>query len=258
MKKCIIPLFVLFFAMSVHSADGKIKFFYEGSAQVEILTPQGTTIYIDVNDVDRLQKKVPDTSDILLTTHNHPDHIYFDFYSHFPGKQIFIKKGVINAQGIKITSIPSSHDKVFDKSTPIDAVFMFIYLIEIDKMKIAHFGDIGQEQLLPKQVRLLKNVDIAFAQLSNSYSQMDIENKKGFNILDQINPKVIIPLHADNATELYALTKYKSYFTEDFTVSLSKTDIPTTPIFLIMGKNKELIDIANLSNSGKISLYKSN
>lgn len=258
MKKCIVLLFVLSLAFSVYSTDGKINFFYEGSAQVEILTPQGATIYIDVNDVNMLQKKVPDTGDILLTTHNHPDHRSSDFYPHFPGKQIFIKKGVIKTQGIKITSIPSSHDKVFDKSTPIDAVFMFIYLIEIDKIKIAHFGDIGQEQLLPKQVRLLKNVDIAFAQLSNSYSQMDIENKKGFNIIDQINPKVIIPLHADSATELYALTKYKSYFSEDFAVSLSKTDIPKTPIFLIMGKNKELIDIENLSNSGKISLFKSN
>lgn len=258
MKKCIISLFVLFFAISVHSMDGKIKFFYEGSAQVEILTPQGTTIYIDVNDVERLQKKVSDTGDVLLTTHKHPDHINTSFYSDFPGKQIFIKKGVIKKTGITITSIPSSHDQIFDNSTPIDAVSMFIYLIEIDDMKIAHFGDIGQDKLLRKQVRLLKNVDIAFAQLSNSYSQMDVENKKGFNLIDQINPKVIIPLHADSATELYALTKYKSYFSEDFTVSLLKTDIPATPIFLIMGKNKELIDIENLSNSGKITLFKNN
>ncbi len=256
MKKPITSLFVLFFAISVYSLDGKIKFFYEGSAQVEILTPQGTTIYIDVNDVDRLQKKVSDTGDILLTTHKHPDHINASFYSDFPGKQIFIKKGVIKVRGITITSISSSHDQVFDNSTPIDDVTMFIFLIKIENVKIAHIGGIGQDKFLRKQVRLLKNVDIAFTQFSNLYSQMDVENKKGFNLMDQINPKVIIPLHADNATALYALTKYKSYFSEDFTVSFSKTDIPATPVFLIMGKNKDLIDIENLSNSGKISLFK--
>jgi hypothetical protein len=42
--------------------------------------------------------------------------------------------------------------------------------------------------------------DIAFMQFENSYSDMSLANGKGFSLIEQLNPAVIISTHyTDNA-----------------------------------------------------------
>ena len=44
----------------------------------------------------------------------------------------------------------------------------------------------------PEQLAAIGHVDLAFMQLNNSYSNMDLVNKKGFKLMDQVKPRLII------------------------------------------------------------------
>ncbi len=75
-------------------AGGTIKLYYEENAQVELISPAGSRVLIDVNNPDALSSP-PTANDVLLTTHNHGDHRRLDFVKSFPGKQLEIKTGAI-------------------------------------------------------------------------------------------------------------------------------------------------------------------
>ena len=67
---------------------------YEDNAQVELVTPSGRHIYIDVANPRSLTRE-PSADDVLLTTHLHSDHYYPAFQEAFPGQQLFTSEGKI-------------------------------------------------------------------------------------------------------------------------------------------------------------------
>ena len=90
------PLFkamLVFFAMSLLSfgfglldkakAGTPLKLYYEENAQIELISPEGLRVLIDVHDPSALSSP-PTAKDVLLTTHNHGDHRRLDFVSSFP------------------------------------------------------------------------------------------------------------------------------------------------------------------------------
>ena len=75
-------------------AGAPLKLYYEENAQVELISPEGSRVLIDVHDPSLLSSP-PTSKDVLLTTHNHGDHRRLDFVSSFPGKQLDVKTGDI-------------------------------------------------------------------------------------------------------------------------------------------------------------------
>ncbi|NQT56646.1 MAG: hypothetical protein HQ551_10500 [Desulfobacteraceae bacterium] len=75
-------------------AGDSLKLYYEESAQIELIGPEGSRVLIDVNDPSALSGP-PTAQDVLLTTHNHGDHRRLDFINSFPGKQLDVKTGEI-------------------------------------------------------------------------------------------------------------------------------------------------------------------
>ena len=131
---------------------------YEGNAQVELVTPTGRHVYLDVFDPSLLVKQ-PTAEDILLTTHLHSDHYYQSFADAFPGQQILASTGEINLPDVTITGIASGHnsgDPLLEKGGT-----NYIYVIDLGGLRIAHFGDIGQDALTASQLEALGSVDIA-------------------------------------------------------------------------------------------------
>jgi hypothetical protein len=47
-------------------------------------------------------------------------------------------------------------------------------------------------------------VDLAITQFSNSFSMMDAANRTGFNQMDQVKPRLIIPTHTTGDAEIAA------------------------------------------------------
>ncbi len=190
---------------------------------------------IDVSDPDILSTP-PTAKDVLLTTHNHGDHRRLDFVKTFAGKQLDVKKGEIKLDDVTIRGISSAHnegDEFRDENGS-----NYIFIINMAGLRIAHFGDIGQKALTPKQLNLLGKVDIAITQLANMHSDMTAANKKGFNLMDQVQPKLIIPTHIfDPSCAKIATAKWTGYNSYKKYLSINTGNFPETTIIVFMGNN---------------------
>ena len=222
-------------------ADATLKLYYEENAQVELISPEGSRILIDVHDPGALSSP-PTAKDVLLTTHNHGDHRRLDFVRSFPGKQLDVKTGEIKLKDVTIRGIPSAHNEGSEFKD--EGGSNYIFMVDMAGLRIAHFGDIGQDALTPEQLKILGKVDIAITQLSNMWSGMSTENKKGFNLMDQLQPKLIIPTHIhDPACAKIAADKWLGYESYKKHLTISTEKLPEATSIIFMGRNANLIKL---------------
>ena len=87
-----------------------------------------------------------------------------------------------------VTSIPAWHDDNEGNQRGATAIF----LIEVDGVRIAHCGDLGQPQLTDEQLAALGKVDVLCIAAGGVYTA-DLEQVAG--IVRQINPRVVLPIH---------------------------------------------------------------
>ena len=201
-----------------------VSVYFYASAQVEIITPTGRTIHIDVATLRKLNKE-PTPDDILLTTHTHADHLDQSFVAGFSGQQLYVTAGKIELPDVTITSIPSAHNEGDEMKA--EGGSNYIYLIETGGLRIAHFGDIGQDALTVEQLATLGEIDLAFTQLSNGYSNMNSSNQKGLNLMKQVKPHLIVPTHFDKFTLEQLIQEWPNgYFIAQGPAILSKDKIP--------------------------------
>jgi L-ascorbate metabolism protein UlaG (beta-lactamase superfamily) len=212
-----------------------ITLYYQGNAQFEIVSPEGVHVWFDVIDTGQFTAQ-PTANDVLLTTHAHTDHYDAKLAKSFPGQQLTFQEGEITSSDVTVKSIVAGHNS-FDPLTPADKGTNYIEIVDVAGLRIAHFGDIGQETLTDEQLEALGDVDIAITQFENSYSDMSTANKKGFNLMDQLQPKLIIPTaHVSQAGITLAVEKWEGYvYTDTGGVSISKADIPAERSILIFG-----------------------
>ena len=210
----------------------KVTLYYEENAQVELISPAGTRVLIDVFDPGALSGPATE-DDILLTTHGHSDHLSSDFVASFPGQQLMSREGEIALPDVTIRGIASSHSAgEIRPEEPSNTIF----IVDMGGLRIVHFGDIGQDQLTGEQLAALGDVDIAITQIANSFSQMDIENKKGFNLMEQVRPKLIIPTHYDTETLEYAIETWKSAYANTNQLTIGRSGLPDETTLLILGQ----------------------
>ncbi len=193
----------------------------DSQLQFELISPEGTRVFTDVSSPDALSKPAG-SNDILLTTNSYPGTYLPDFVNSFPGKQLFRKIGTLEGNGVKVTGISSMHDQLSELLPENGA--NYIFLIEMGGLRIADFGYIGQEKLTKEQLDILGEIDIAITQLKNPFCNMTLENRKGFNLMDQLNPKLIIPTNFDEATARFAVTKWEGFYAVG-PVKIGKSDL---------------------------------
>jgi len=210
-----------------------VTIYYEENAQVEIFTPQGTRVLVDIYSPQLLSNPAT-TKDILLTTHTHPDHVNQEFIASFPGQQRMAQTGQLEQPGLIIKGIASAHN-AGDSLKP-EGGTNYIYLLETGGLRIAHFGDIGQAALTPEQLSALGQVDIAITQFANPYSDMDAANQKGFRLMEQLHPRLIIPTHINYDTAQIAAGQWQSLYTNQPSVLLCGDDLPAETQILFMGQ----------------------
>ena len=188
---------------------------------------------IDVFDPAALSAP-PTADDILLTTHTHDDHVSLDFQKGFPGRQLFVKEGRIDTPDATITSIASAHTED-DPPAPKNGTD-YIFIIDMGGLRIAHFGDIGQTALTAGQLKALGDVDIAVTQFENSFSHMDAINKKGFALMEQVKPRLILQTHTSPAAVEYARTLWPLLYSERPEVTVTAERLPAKTSLLLMGE----------------------
>jgi L-ascorbate metabolism protein UlaG (beta-lactamase superfamily) len=230
------------------TATGKpagVTLTYGDSAQVELVTPAGRHVYIDVWNTPLLSKQ-PGADDVLLTTHLHSDHYFSAFVESFPGQKIIMAAGKIGLPDVTITAIISAHLPA--DPLEVEKATNFLFVIETGGLRIVHFGDCGQLAFTADQMAEIGAVDLAITQFSNSFSMMDAVNRTGFNQMDQVKPRLIIPTHYDRATLEIAAGLWAGFYARTRTIMLSRDALPEKTSLLLMGAEYTISAYAQLYN----------
>ncbi len=214
-----------------------VTVYYEGYAQFELISPGGKRVLIDVFNPELLSSP-PTEDDILLTTHLHDDHFNGSFVDSFPGQQIMNEVGEIDLPDVSIQGIASSH---WADEIPVPkGGSNYIYVVDMGGMRFAHFGDIGQTELSEEQLAALGEVDVAMILIGGMCITSD---GNSFNLLEQIQPRLVIPTHADTASLLRGAETWDAYYgapgsdvSNITSVGIKPSDLSDETKFLMLGE----------------------
>jgi len=112
----------------------------------------------------------------LLVSHEH--------FDHNNTKNIKVEENIGN---FKINKIDSFHDKENGNIRGGN----IIHVIETEKTKICHLGDLGHI-LTDEQVALIGHIDILLVPVGGFYT---IDYQEAIQVVNQLKPNVVIPMH---------------------------------------------------------------
>lgn len=125
-------------------------------------------------------------ANLLLVSHGHYDHSNVRSVS---GNYFLISEpGEYEIKGVFVKAIKSFHDQKEGKERGENLIFK----IEAEDLKLCHMGDLGQRELTKEQLDEISQVDILFIPVGGTYT---ISAKEAKEIISQIEPKIIIPMH---------------------------------------------------------------
>jgi len=149
------------------------------------------------------------------------------------GEKNFDWPGEYESNGVTITGIST-----FQGPRSLDAEISqeknTVFLLGIDKMKVCHLGHLGHK-FSPEQVETLGDIDVLFIPIG-SESKLTPERLK--EVVNQIDPRVIIPMGELTAENLIALGKLLSYEVKpaEEKIEITKNSLPIDKTDLIILK----------------------
>lgn len=156
--------------------------------RIEARRQKGEQVSIVIDPFDEsVGLKAPSaTADILLITHNHPDH---NNKKVVKGNPFLIEgPGEYEIKEVFIQGISAFHDDAEGKKRGSST----IYTIRSEGIRLCHLGDLGQTELTPEQLEKIGNIDILMIPVGGVYT---ISVKEATKIISQIEPRIIIPMH---------------------------------------------------------------
>lgn len=163
-----------------------------GHSSLGIVSKSGTTIVSDPNfmPVDKGLIK----ADIITTSHSHGDHVD-NLYTQRNAEAGWTKFSVMKEENftvkdVTVTGVGGGHNSNYDPLWPDN----FIYIFEVDGIRIANLADMGQDELTEDQLQKIGKVDIAFLPMTDS-TQVGFGVEKSVKIIQQLQPKIVSPIH---------------------------------------------------------------
>lgn len=153
---------------------------------------KSATLIIDPFDPDHLGLKLPRDmeADIALKTHDHFDHNNLSAVTGDPIQ--IVGPGEYDIKGVAITGVSTPHDKEGGAQRGKNTV----YHINIDGVNIVHLGDIG-DTLTQEQIEEIGSCDILMVPVGSVYT---IDAKDASEIVSQLEPRIILPMHYGGLT----------------------------------------------------------
>jgi len=206
-----------------------------GIPQTEIQTSSGIRIYIDIADPESLSVK-PSSGDYLLISRGHFDHWDGAFIDNFPGKKIIVEEKTLqdNSIGLSIRSVIASR---LDNNTDCpEKSPVYLFMIAVDGLKIAFFGDIGQKKLTLTQERIFSDTDIAIMPFSYPHgSTLTVDGQNAFNYQKILKAKILIPTHCDEERVFDAIhASYEMAYVSSDMMLIEKGSLPKETTFILM------------------------
>ena len=115
-------------------------------------------------------------SDAVFCSHGHGDHHGVDAVQ-LTGKDC----------AVGVETVSTFHDEVEGAKRGTNLIHIF----SAEEMKVIHLGDLGCE-LTGEQIAALANPDVLLIPVGGFYT---IDAKQARAIIDQLNPRVVIPMH---------------------------------------------------------------
>lgn len=200
----------------------KIKWL--GHSCFKIKSRSGIRIVTDPFD-DNVGYKLPAVeTDIVTISHGHYDHNFVDCVK--GDFEVVSKVGNFYLKDIPITGIHTYHDDEQGAKRGSNIVYTF----EVDGLKLCHLGDLGHV-LSPSQVEMIGKVDVLLIPVGGVYT---INFEGALNVVQQLNPSVVIPMHYKTSA-----LKFNLDAVESFTSNFESVVRPTSQVFEI---NKEDIN----------------
>ena len=158
--------------------------FWLGQSAFKIVDKEVT---VAIDPYDKIGLKMPKfQADILLITHDHSDH---NFIEAIKGEPFIIdSQGEYEVRNVFVYGLPAFHDN----KEGAESGKITVFVIEMEGMKIAHLGDIGQESLTDEQLEELEGVDILLIPVGGEET---INGAGAVKIISQIQPRIVIPMH---------------------------------------------------------------
>jgi L-ascorbate metabolism protein UlaG (beta-lactamase superfamily) len=144
------------------------------------------TLFIDPFDKETGLTPPRGNADIVICSHSHHDHSNVKSLSGTPF--VIDGPGEYDVKKVYIKGIYSFHDDKKGEERGINT----ISVIEAEDLKICHLGDLGQKELSDIQLEKIGEVDVLMVPVGGNFT---IDGSEAVKIINQIEPKVIIPMH---------------------------------------------------------------
>lgn len=146
------------------------------------------TVIVDPFYPDFTGLKLPRdlSADIAMQTHSHQDHSNLAAITDTSLK--IDGPGEYEAKGVAVTSIQTYHDS----KEGAERGKNLVYNIEIDGLNVVHAGDLGQNTFEKEQLDAIGSCDILLIPVGGTYT---IDSKRATEIISQLEPKIVIPMH---------------------------------------------------------------
>ena len=130
--------------------------------------------------------------DVVTVSHEHSDHNFIALASGSPQ----VLRGLAGndwakvdqtVKGVRIRTVNSYHDDTQGSARGKNAIFVY----EMDGLKIAHLGDLGIK-LTDDQIKQIGALDVVIIPVGGYYT---IDGKVAAEVVAQLNPKIVVPMH---------------------------------------------------------------
>lgn len=231
----IIPAMFLLWvgSQAVNADDGKpVAVRWWGHAMVSIETYWNLRVVIDPYSTGIGYDDPHVSADLVLITHEHPDHSNADLV----GGEPVIVRGLDDAGNVQrihhvldrlpnadepwwkdarlriarsehavvVTSVPAWHDAAEGSERGASAMF----LIEVDGLRIVHCGDLGQRELTGEQLSQLGQVDVLLIPVGGSYT---VDGPQAAAIVRQVGARIVVPIHYKTAALKFDLAPVEPF-----------------------------------------------
>ncbi|MBI4035949.1 MBL fold metallo-hydrolase [Candidatus Daviesbacteria bacterium] len=203
---------------------------------------KNATVIIDPYNPDYVGLKAPKDlqADIVLSTHPHQDHNFVSAVSTANGSKpmVFEKPGEYEVSGVVITGINSFHDDSQGSERGSNTIFHLLF----DNLDIVHLGDLGQSKLTEEQIVEIGQTDILLVPVGSIYTT---DAKVASEIVSQLEPKIIIPMHYKIEGLKFELEGADSFLKETGAegvvsqpkLSITKEKLPEEPQVVVLNKS---------------------
>jgi L-ascorbate metabolism protein UlaG (beta-lactamase superfamily) len=157
---------------------------YLGHACFRITSGDGVRIVIDPFDGRELGYPMPSVeADFVLVSHEHTDHNFVDALK---GNPTLLRRDY-EGRGITVKAVHVFHDEEVGSKRGRNTIFT----VKTDGLALAHLGDLGH--ILDEQIlRSMGKIDVLMAPVGGIFT---IDAMKASIVVDQVKPKVVIPMH---------------------------------------------------------------